>query len=194
MEMGADMISGILQQMSFRFKVGVTILFFLIGVEYLLVPIIQWRNDMVNHVISLQQSIAHKKAFIGMDRNVESVYKENIAQRDQWRRYFETNLVDPQSLQLKLQKQVEGLTAQLNIKTINVDWLPGTKGDIIQAPVTFRLESMPENFMKLLFAVEQLPYFVAIEGINIMTRSQSEMFIVKLDISAYGLSEALSKK
>ncbi len=188
------MMSGISQQMSFRFKVGVTILFFLIGVEYLLVPMVQWRNDMVNHLISLQKSIERKKAFIGMDRHVESVYKKNIAQRDQWRRYFETNLADPQSLQLKVQKQVEELTAQLNIKTISVDWLPATKGDIIQAPVKFRLASTPEAFMKLLFAIEQVPYFIAIDGINITARSPSETLLSELDLSAYGLSEALSNQ
>lgn len=186
------MISGLSQQMSFRLKLGIGILFILIGFKYILLPMIQWQEDTVNNVISLQQSLERKKFFVGIEDQVEKTFNDAVDIRAQWLRYFENDLSGSQKWQLKLQKKMEELNKQLNITTANVDWLPLVNGDIIKAPVKFRLETTPEKLMKLLYAIENAPHFIAIEGIRISTRGRSDTFIAELDVSAYGLSEAMS--
>jgi len=188
------MISGISRQISGRLKAGVLILFILIGFKYILMPVIDWQKDIVNRAISLQQSVDRKKSLIGLEGQVEKVLQDSIILREQWCQHFETNLPDPQTWQLKLQKQMEELTQKLNITTSNVDWLPLVKGRVIGAPIKFRVKTTPENFMKLIYALENASHFIAIERINISTRRRSDTFIAELDVSAYGFSEALSNQ
>jgi len=192
--METKMISGISRQISGRLKAGVLILFILIGFKYILMPVIDWQKDIVNRAISLQQSVDRKKSLIGLEGQVEKVLQDSIILREQWCQHFETNLPDPQTWQLKLQKQMEELTQKLNITTSNVDWLPLVKGRVIGAPIKFRVKTTPENFMKLIYALENASHFIAIERINISTRRRSDTFIAELDVSAYGFSEALSNQ
>ena len=56
------------------------------------------------------------------------------------------------------------------------------------------MKTTPENFMKLIYALENASHFIAIERINISTRRRSDTFIAELDVSAYGFSEALSNQ
>jgi len=157
--------------------------------QYGLIPLWNWQHAMVRQDVSLKAAVARKKGLIGQEQVIEKALEQATAYRKELILRFETDIIETQTLQLVYQKQVEELAKTLQIKIINVDWLPATRGDVMRAPIKFRLESTPEQFIKLVNAIETAPKFRSIDGIRLTTRAKSPTVTVELDISAYGISK-----
>jgi len=181
------MAGRILPQISARLKIGLAVVLLLVGIQYLLLPLVQWQHRIVAKVGTLQSAIARKKALIGNEEKVSTVFKNSSSTLDKWRQQFLTGPTDARELQLKMQKKVERLAEELAISTENVDWLPSAAEGLIRGAVRFQLEAVPQDFIKLLYALETEPHFIAVDGVRINARGRSTTFSAELDISAYAI-------
>jgi len=172
-----------------RLIAGLGIVALLLLIQYGLIPLWEWQHTLVRQTLSLKDSVARKKGLIGQEQIMEQALDQVTAFRTELLQRFQMDVTEPQALQLIFQKQVEDMANTFQIKILNVDWLPATSGDILRAPIKFRLEATPEQFLKLVHAIESAPRFHSVDGIRLTTRSKSSTITVEMDVSAYGISK-----
>jgi hypothetical protein len=173
-------------QISRRLKIVLIVVLVFVGIQYIVAPIVTWQRRTVERVVALQETVARKKLLIGADRQLDSVLDDKIRLRNQLRERFPDDAVDAQGLQLSLQQTVEALAAQFSIGVLNVNWLPGTMGEINRGPVRFRIEATPGMLMQLLHALETAPHFMTVDGVRITTSgARSATLTAEMDVSAY---------
>lgn len=171
--------------LSFRLRLGLAVIAGLLAFELLLTPLIRWQDEMVRNTWRLREAVARKEGLLGHDEDVR-IAAEEIAGRVERLSAFYPVAPDPRALQLALQQRMEALAGELGFRVQSTDWLPATTTGLIRAPVGFRLEIAPEQFLRLLYALETSEHFITIDRIQLTSRPTSEHMTAALDVSAYG--------
>jgi len=171
-----------------RLRIMLIIIGIILGIQFGVLPALQWYGDIRNQIDSLKSAIARKTALIENETLVNELYEQAAQQISQWRNRYPDPPQDSQALQLSLQKQIETLAGRYQIIIVNMDWLPAGSPDLARGAVRFRMEATPEAFMHLVHALETGPYFITLDSIRITTRGQKQStFTADLEISAYGI-------
>lgn len=176
-------------QLTPRVVAGLCVGVFLLFIQYGVFPLRDWQQTLVRKTVSLKATVSNKKSLIGQDKVIETSLEKASAYQQELVKRFEMNFGEPEALQLNFQKQVEELAASLQIKIVNVDWLPGTRKPVVRVPIKFRMEAVPGRFLDFIYAIENADKFRSVDQIRLATRAKSDTVSVELDISAYGLTD-----
>ena len=176
----------VLDQISPKLKILLSAVLLIVAVQYGLFPFVEWQRETVDRVVSLQETIARKKALIGNEAMIREVHAQSVSALEKWQARIRPGPAEARALKLDLQRKVEGEAKRIGASISNVTWLPPVEREIVRAPIRFRIDSKPEDFMKLLSALESGPWFVSVDGIRITGgRGSSETFTAEIDVSAY---------
>lgn len=171
-----------------RLRIMLIIIGMILGIQFGVLPALQWYGDIRDQILALKSAIARKSALIENETLVNNLYEKAARQISQWHSRYPEAPQDSQTLQLSLQKQIETLAEQYRIKIVNMDWLPAGSPNLVRGAVRFRMEATPDAFMHLVHDLETKPFFIALDSIRITTRGQKQpTFTADLEISAYGI-------
>ncbi|MEI7590130.1 MAG: GspMb/PilO family protein [Deltaproteobacteria bacterium] len=174
-------------QLSLKYKIAVGCVVMLLMIQYGLVPIYEWKTSALEHIQKLNRSLSRKKDLLNHVDDIQDRWQKAMKQLQETERYYQSGFADTQALQLGLQKKIEKICAEAKVNVLNMDWLPVSEGDVIQAPVKLRIEAIPHLLFKILYELENDVFFYSIDIMRITARPNSETLTVELDISAYGV-------
>ncbi|MBI5591218.1 MAG: hypothetical protein HY881_12120 [Deltaproteobacteria bacterium] len=181
-------------QLSVKYKIALGCILLILTVQYGLMPLYDWREAAIAHILKLNRSVARKKDLLSHVSDIKDGWQLAMERLQEIERYYQTGFSDPQALQLGLQKKVEKICSEAGVKILNMDWLPVSEGDVIQAPIKLRLEVVPDMLYKILCDMENDALFYSIDILRITARPNAETLTVELDMSSYGIKDAPSIK
>ena len=174
-------------QLSLKYKLAISGVLLLLVVQYGLLPLYDWRDAVIVHVQKLNRSVMRKKELLAHTDEIRKTWQSAETQIKAVEKYYQSGYADNQALQLGLQKKLEKICSETGAKVMNMDWLPVSEGDVTQAPLKVRMEVLPDKLDKILYDIENDPFFYSIDIIRITARPTSESLIVEMDISSYGI-------
>lgn len=174
-------------QLSLKYKLAISGVLLLLVVQYGLLPLYDWRDEVITHVQKLNRSVARKKDLLSHTDDIRKTWQSAETQVKEVEKYYQPGYADTQALQLGLQKKLEKICSEAGAKVLNMDWLPVSEGDVTQAPLKVRMEAAPDNLYKILYDIENDPFFYSVDIMRITARSTSESLIAEMDISSYGI-------
>ncbi len=174
-------------QLSLKYKLAVAGFLLLLVVQYGLLPLYEWRDAVVVHVQKLNRSVARKKDLLSHTDEIRKTWQSAESQIKEVEKYYQSGYADNRALQLGLQKKLEKICSEAGAKIMNMDWLSVSEGDVTQAPLKVRMEVVPDRLYKILYDIENDPFFYSVDIMRITARPTSEPLIVEMDISSYGI-------
>jgi hypothetical protein len=176
--------------LSIKHKMALAAILMLLMLQYGLLPLYDWREAAIEHIQKLNRSLAKKNDLLRHTSDIQDSWQQAQARIQEIEKYYQSGFSDNQSLHLGLQKKVEKICAEVGAKIINMDWLPISEGDVIQAPIKLRMEASPENLYRILCDIENDALFYSVDIMRITARSNSEALMVDLDMTSYGIKAA----
>ena len=173
--------------LSVKHKIVLAAVLLFMVVQYGLIPLIDWRESVTDHIQKLNRSIAKKKDLLSRTNDIQDSWQQAQTRIQEIGRYYQSDFSDTQALQLGLQKKVEKLCSDAGVKILNLDWLPVSDGDVIQVPIKLRMEAQPDKLYRILCDIENDALFYAIDIMRITARANAEALMVDLDLVSYGI-------
>ena len=170
-----------------RVKAGIVIAICLITVRFVLFPIYDRQQALVEKVKILGRSVEKKKVLFGNEKKINALLKEAQSSFKKAMKFYYTDFSDPQALQLILQKKIEAISAACGVKIKSTDWLYPSKGYIIQAPIRIRCEAPPVQLIDFIKAIEGSDRFFSIDRLKILGNKKRVSLNAEFEISAYGV-------
>lgn len=177
------------RKMTWQLKAGLTVVALLAILKFGLVPLYEWRGETLQRIKSLKESVAVKKALMGRKSGFHVLLDEAKSSYEEVLQSYYQDFTDPQSLQLKLQKEVERLSSSCNVKIKSTEWLYSSKEDVVRAPIKLICEAPINDIMRLIAAVETDKKFLSIDRLQIISRPTAILVLAEIGISAYGIKD-----
>jgi len=142
------------QRMTWQVKAGLAVAALLVLTKFGLVPLYEWRNETLQRIKSLKESVAVKKALVGKKSEYQPLLNKAKTSCETVLQFYYHDFPDPQALQLRLQKEMERLSSSCNVKIKSTEWLYPAKGNVVQAPIKLICEAPINDIVRLIGAVE----------------------------------------
>lgn len=182
-------MTALFKDISWRVKTGLAVACMLIIVQFVLTPFYEWQDQRMENLQALMRSVYRKKALLGKGDMLNQSLEKGKTAIEQTMRYFYTDIADPQSVQLALQKDIEKLSVQNDIKIMNMDWLHAVEGQVIQSPIKIICEGSANHVLSFIAAIEGSERFLSIDSLKINSAGKADKIGVTMGISAYGLKK-----
>lgn len=182
-------MTALFKEISWRVKAGSAVAIVMIIAQFVLTPFYEWQDQRLENLQALMRSVYKKKALIGKGDMLNQSLEKGKSVLEQTMSYFYTDISDPQSLQLTLQKDIEKLSVQNGIKIMNLDWLHTVEGQVIQSPIKIICEGSANHVLSFIGAIEGSERFLSIDSLKINSAGKADKIGVTMGISAYGLKK-----
>jgi hypothetical protein len=176
-------------KMSWRAKAGLAIALCLVLARFGLAPLYEWQDETIQKIKVRQKAVAHKKALIGNESRINTTLRKAESSFKQVEQFYYRDFSDTQSLQLRLQKEMERLSASCGVKIKSSDWLYPSEASLVQVPIKIRCEATPYQIIKFIHAIENGKHFFSVDRLQLTARGKSSVLFVELEVSAYGIKE-----
>jgi len=178
-----------LGKISWRLKAGLAAVLVVCVVRFGLVPLFQWRDAAMDRIKVLQGAVGRKKALIANEGRLKELLQQAESSFNEAAQWLHVDFPDPQSLQLRLQQEIETLASTIGINIATTTWLHPSAGDIVQAPVKVRCEGTPEQLMQFIQGIETGERFLTIDRLVLSAPGRTATVTAELDVSAYGTTQ-----
>jgi len=178
-----------IDKISWRLKAGLLFIFCLILAKYVLVPLHARQNENIQSIKLYKRAVAQKKSLIGSESRIDSALQKAKSSYEETAQFYYQDFSDVQSLQLKLQKEMEQLSESCGVKIKSTDWLYPSEGHIVQAPIKIKSEGAPDRIIEFIHAVESGKHFFSVDRLKIVSGGKSSTVRAELDVSAYGIAD-----
>ena len=152
-------------------------------------PPLRVEGETLQKIQSLKESMAVKKALVGKSAGLKGLLEDAKRTHGEALKFYFHDFTDPESLQLKLQKEMEKLSASFNVKIVSTEWLYPSKEDVVQAPIKIVCEAPIDSIIRLIAAIETDKKFLSIDRLQISSRPAAVFVWAEMGISAYGIKD-----
>jgi Tfp pilus assembly protein PilO len=175
-----------LGKISWRLKAALTAVLVVCLIRFGLVPLFDWHDSAMARIKVLQGAVARKKALLANEGRLNQLLEQAKSSFNETARWLHLDLPDAQSLQLRLQQELETLASAIGIQIATTTWLSPSAGDIVQAPVKVRCEGTPDQIMRFIQGIETGVRFLTIDRVVLTAQGRTSTLTAEFDVSAYG--------
>lgn len=170
---------------SLRIQQGFLIILVLVIIKFVVLPFLNWKCDAITEIELLKKAVAHKKAFIDTESQVNRDLQNVKGAFERAAAFYYTDFSDIRAIQLKLQKDIEKICLSAGINVKNTDWLHPSGGTIISVPIKIMMEADLNRLVKFIRAIESHSRFLTLDNLKINSMQNSALLSIMLEVSAY---------
>lgn len=181
------------RKMTWQLRVGLAVVALLALIKFGWIPLFDWREETLLRINLLKESVGVKKALIGKKSDFQALLAGAKSSDEALSRFYYKDFTDPQSLQLRLQKQVERLASSHNVEIKSTEWLYASEGDVVRAPIKLVCAASVDDIIRLVAELETDRKFLSVDRLRMISRPTAALVNAEMNLSAYGIKEGGEK-
>ena len=176
-------------KLTWQLKTGLIVAACLILIKFGLIPLYDWRSQIMLDISRFREAIAVKKTLVGKRDRLQGTLQEAKTAHETVTKFYHKGFSDPESLQLALQKEIEAISSTAGLSIRSKEWLPSSSGELVQVPIRLMCQAPIDDIIRFIAAVETYERFLTIDRLRIFCRPNKDTVSAEFNISAYGIRD-----